>query len=75
MAGGLPSGVKRSKIKIKRNMNSKQKANDIYKSSMFLHGIEEAKLRALQTVQTVKCLVPYDQKKYWLEVEKQIELK
>ena len=56
-------------------MNSKQKANDIYKSSMFLHGIEEAKLRALQTVQTVKCLVPYDQKKYWLEVEKQIELK
>jgi len=55
-------------------MNSKQKANDIYKSSMFLHGIEEAKLRALQTVQTVKCLVPYDQKKYWLEVEKQIEL-
>ena len=69
MASRLPSGVKRSKIKIKRNMNSKQKANDIYKSSMYLHGLEEAKLRALQTVQTVKCLVPYDQKKYWLEVE------
>jgi len=75
MAGRLPSGAKRSKIKIKRNMNSKQKANEIYKSSMYLHGLEEAKLRALQTVQTVKFLVPYEKKKYWLEVEKQIELK
>ncbi len=54
-------------------MTEKQKANEIYKSSMYLHGIEEAKLRALQTVETVKSLVPYEKKKYWLEVEKQIE--
>jgi len=54
-------------------MNSKQKANEIYKNSMYLHGLEESKLRALKTVETVKCLVPYEQKKYWLEVEKQIE--
>ena len=53
----------------------KFKADQIYKNSMFVHGPEKAKHEALKTAETVKCLVPFNDQKFWSEVINFIQCK
>ena len=56
-------------------MKPKIKAETIYKNSMFVHGPEKAKDEALKTAQTVKCLVPIQDQKFWSDVINFIQCK
>jgi sensor histidine kinase regulating citrate/malate metabolism len=56
-------------------MSTKEKAADIYKNAMYLHGLEAAKHEALNSAHAIQALVPFDKKEYWNEVIKQIQLK
>jgi hypothetical protein len=56
-------------------MNVKIKAETIYKNSMFVHGQEKAKDEALKTAETVKCLVPIQDQKFWSDVINFIQCK
>jgi hypothetical protein len=42
---------------------------------MFVHGPEKAKHEALKTAETVKCLVPVQDQKFWSDVINFIQCK
>ena len=56
-------------------MKPKIKAETIYKNSMFVHGPEKAKDEAVKTAETVKCLVPIQDQKFWSDVINFIQCK
>lgn len=54
-------------------MRTQEKAKDIYKRALQLHGVLGAKEQALKTVESIKYLVPFDEQKFWNEVTTEIE--
>lgn len=49
-------------------MTPKEKADALYTSASTQHGLEKAKIEALNTAVTVKTLAPIELKNYWENV-------
>jgi hypothetical protein len=54
---------------------AKFKADEIHKSKVFLHGLETAKVEALNSAHAIKALAPIDQQEFWNNVINEIERK
>lgn len=54
---------------------AKFKADSIYKNAMFIHGLETAKVEALNSAHAIKALAPFDQQEFWNNVINEIEKK
>lgn len=56
-------------------MSTKDKATEIYNRSIRLHGLNEAKIQALNSAVAAQNLAPFDQQKFWNAVIKEIQFK
>ena len=54
---------------------AKFKADQIYKSAIYLHGLETGKNEALNSAIAIKALAPFEEKEFWSNVISEIEKK
>jgi hypothetical protein len=56
-------------------MKPKIKADQIYKSAIYLHGLETGKNEALNSAIAIKALAPFEEQEFWSNVIFELEKK